>query len=333
MINIERISECLFCTTCERCAPIVLAIEWGHVIQHDSRDNTRALLAKMLSAPSLRAAWDELGKPHVLQALLANVMVARGFMRVEVRPEPAFGPNAARVTWAPEPFFGFMRDNQSVHYTMVLSADSMVKAVKLLADLPVGAGVDSAVAAMRAAERVMGLAFEGHGLRVIISAEACKAMMNAAQDATPFETAGPLFGRYAKPTGDSSAPITTALAIEALVSVRSSGSWSCETDADAEQMMVEERWPASYFLGSWHTHPMESPEPSVEDARTLRATAESKEWNCPEPLMLIMGGTKQAPRWSIHVWFGGMMVRLLPCRDPVRWSAEEQALLGLGSWQ
>lgn len=332
MINIERIAECMFCTTCECCAPIVLAIEWGHILQLDPRENTRALLAKMLSAPSLRAAWDELEKPHILRALLANVMVARGLMRVDVRPEPAFGRNAARVSWAPEPIHGFMHGDNPDHY-VVLSADSIVKAIKLLAGIPIGIGVDSAVAALRAAERVLGLAFEGNGLRVIISAEACKAMMNAAQDAAPLETAGPLFGRYAKPTGASSASITTALVIEALVSVRRSGLWSCETDADVEQLMVAERWPASYFLGSWHTHPGESPKPSAEDASTLRATAESKEAHCPEPLMLIMGGTKQAPRWSLHVWFGGMMVRLLPCRDPVRWSAEEQALLGLGSWQ
>jgi proteasome lid subunit RPN8/RPN11 len=333
MINIERIAECNFCTTCARCAPLVLAIEWGYVLQYDSRKKTRELLAKMLSEPLLRSAWDELGKPHILHALLGIAMAGRGFMGIKMRPEPALGRNAVRVTWIPTSMlterFGF----DSGHHVVVLSADAIVKAIKLIADLSIGSGVDDAVVAVRAAERVLGLAFEGSGLRVIVSADACRAIMGAAQDAYPLEIAGPLFGRYAKPTEASSAPLTMALAIEALVSVRRSGPYSCETDQDVEWRMLNERWPNTYLLGSWHTHPGESPEPSAEDGETLRKTAESKEANCHEPLMLIMGGTKQAPKWSLHVWFGGKMVRLRPCRDPVRWSAEEQALLGLGSWQ
>lgn len=50
------------------------------------------------------------------------------------------------------------------------------------------------------------------------------------------------------------------------------------------------------YLGDWHTHPGGSPRPSSQDVLTLGTIARSEEARCPNPVMLIVGGTSSSPR-------------------------------------
>jgi len=45
-----------------------------------------------------------------------------------------------------------------------------------------------------------------------------------------------------------------------------------------------------YYLGEWHFHPFANPDPSCIDLMQMRKNAESKSYNCPEPIMVIIGG-------------------------------------------
>ncbi len=45
-----------------------------------------------------------------------------------------------------------------------------------------------------------------------------------------------------------------------------------------------------YYLGEWHYHPFTSPEASSIDKKQLKENSENKPLNCPEPVMLIIGG-------------------------------------------
>ncbi len=49
-----------------------------------------------------------------------------------------------------------------------------------------------------------------------------------------------------------------------------------------------------YYLGEWHFHPSASPNPSDIDITQLKHNAENNSYNCPEPVILIVGGVQDA---------------------------------------
>ena len=49
-----------------------------------------------------------------------------------------------------------------------------------------------------------------------------------------------------------------------------------------------------YYLGEWHFHPFASPQPSDQDITQMVAFANSPQFACPEPILLIVGGDPQA---------------------------------------
>jgi integrative and conjugative element protein (TIGR02256 family) len=51
-----------------------------------------------------------------------------------------------------------------------------------------------------------------------------------------------------------------------------------------------------YYLGEWHYHPAPHVEPSRDDVEQMEEIAASPKYGCPEPLMLIFGKSKRAPR-------------------------------------
>lgn len=46
-----------------------------------------------------------------------------------------------------------------------------------------------------------------------------------------------------------------------------------------------------YYLGEWHFHPDGRPIASSIDVRQIKAISESADYRCPEPLLVIIGGT------------------------------------------
>jgi integrative and conjugative element protein (TIGR02256 family) len=56
--------------------------------------------------------------------------------------------------------------------------------------------------------------------------------------------------------------------------------------------ILKARWEKKqYYLGEWHFHPNASPNPSGQDKRQLMEIANNASYNCPEPIMIIIGGT------------------------------------------
>jgi integrative and conjugative element protein (TIGR02256 family) len=53
----------------------------------------------------------------------------------------------------------------------------------------------------------------------------------------------------------------------------------------------------AYYLGEWHYHPNAAPVPSSEDIKQMSAIAWSTAYHCPEPVLLIVGGSPDAD-WS-----------------------------------
>lgn len=44
-----------------------------------------------------------------------------------------------------------------------------------------------------------------------------------------------------------------------------------------------------YYLGEWHLHPGSSPNPSHTDIEQMKKIAKDKNFNCKEPILLILG--------------------------------------------
>jgi integrative and conjugative element protein (TIGR02256 family) len=64
-----------------------------------------------------------------------------------------------------------------------------------------------------------------------------------------------------------------------------------------------------YYLGEWHFHPGGSPHPSVTDTEQMKMFAASPDYQCPEPILVIIGGTP-LEKWTVgaHVFPKGQSV-------------------------
>lgn len=103
----------------------------------------------------------------------------------------------------------------------------------------------------------------------------------------PYETGGILVGRYsedlkwAKITDATGAPTA---------SKRSFCSFTRGSQGIAA--LLKKLWKKQqYYLGEWHYHPNASPKPSKLDLETMFKLSKSKDLHCPEPILLIVGGT------------------------------------------
>src|ERR1041384_485702 len=83
-------------------------------------------------------------------------------------------------------------------------------------------------------------------------------------------------------------------------------------DQVAGESEGRERW-----IGSWHSHPLGLPRPSIIDRRTARKIRIEEQVDCPEPLMLIQ--TTRPSRQGLRAAALGSF----------RYSAEKQELLGV----
>lgn len=56
-----------------------------------------------------------------------------------------------------------------------------------------------------------------------------------------------------------------------------------------------------FYLGEWHFHPGGVPQPSCRDIDGMRGISESPKYKCPEPILLIVGGSFPDD-WQIRVF-------------------------------
>lgn len=55
--------------------------------------------------------------------------------------------------------------------------------------------------------------------------------------------------------------------------------------------LLQKRWKErkEYYLGEWHLHPGSNPNPSHADIEQMKKIAKDKNFNCKEPILLILG--------------------------------------------
>lgn len=56
-----------------------------------------------------------------------------------------------------------------------------------------------------------------------------------------------------------------------------------------------------YYLGEWHFHPQADPTASKDDIEQMQRISKSKLYQCPEPLLLIIGGNPPK-HWNLRIY-------------------------------
>jgi integrative and conjugative element protein (TIGR02256 family) len=58
------------------------------------------------------------------------------------------------------------------------------------------------------------------------------------------------------------------------------------------QLILNSLWyrQKQYYIGEWHYHPFGEAKPSRTDINQMLSIASTKQYNCPEPILIIVGG-------------------------------------------
>lgn len=119
------------------------------------------------------------------------------------------------------------------------------------------------------------------------------------KDSEAYETGGLLIGRYAE--GLRVAVVTECLPAPA--DSKAGPTWFVR-GVRSLNAKLRWRWNAGrgYYLGEWHFHPGGAPVPSNPDCTQMRSISESAGYSCPEPILLIIGGTTSAFEFRSYVF-------------------------------
>lgn len=123
-------------------------------------------------------------------------------------------------------------------------------------------------------------------LRATLPATVLDEMLEMCRAAGKRETGGILIGRHSEDR-------STAVILEATGRPKDSlFSWvTFSRGSHGLRALLESRWMEnSFYLGEWHFHPGGSPNPSHQDILSMKKIASDPDYQCPLPLLLIVGG-------------------------------------------
>lgn len=124
--------------------------------------------------------------------------------------------------------------------------------------------------------------------------------------ALPNETGGILVGCYSE---DLNLAIIDNLLGKSKNSILRRSSFTREGN-DYLQALHQLWTKNQYYLGEWHYHPLSSPSPSSRDTETMKTLSLDKGLNCPEPVLIIIGGGKNVWTISVSVFSNGRRIVL-----------------------
>jgi integrative and conjugative element protein (TIGR02256 family) len=132
---------------------------------------------------------------------------------------------------------------------------------------------------------------------VSLSESTIKSMLSWCKKASGMETGGIILGRYSDDL--KRAEISRVLGP---ASDSSSGRTWFIRGIRGLNRLLRMLWTLrkDYYLGEWHYHPNASPRPSLIDIAQLKVIARSESYNCPEPILIIIGGDPQG-EWAVSI--------------------------------
>ena len=123
--------------------------------------------------------------------------------------------------------------------------------------------------------------------QVAVPAKCWASIVDDCRRAYPRETGGVLVGRYSDDL--RLADITTVL--PAPRDSKAGRTWFARGTAGLQNRLRRFWRRTEYYLGEWHYHPDGHPDPSGPDRNQMSQIAANELYHCPEPLLLIVGGT------------------------------------------
>lgn len=134
---------------------------------------------------------------------------------------------------------------------------------------------------------------------VCLSKILLNSMQILCEASSPNETGGILIGHY---TEDNN----TAIITEFLTAPSDSDSgftWFYRgTSGVIQKLNTIWNEKRHYYIGEWHYHPNSSSSLSNQDIKQMKSISKIKSYNCPEPILLIIGGNASLWENSVYVF-------------------------------
>lgn len=133
---------------------------------------------------------------------------------------------------------------------------------------------------------------------LLLSAEHQSLLRERCSTSWPNETGGVLIGYYTE-----ARDLAVITQIPAAPGDSKSGRAGFVRGIHGLEKLLKHLWnrepgKREYYLGEWHYHPGQAAEPSRQDEAQMKAIAEGASYLCPEPLLVIVGGSLVGG-WSI----------------------------------
>lgn len=131
-----------------------------------------------------------------------------------------------------------------------------------------------------------------------LSEQSVAELLRLCESASPRETGGILLGHYS--TAHDCALVTAVT--DAPADSKSGRTWFIR-GVRGLQRKLDALWrrQRDYYLGEWHFHPGGAPCPSQTDSDQMQEIAEAEQYHCPEPVLLIIGGSPPL-EWSARTF-------------------------------
>ncbi|MFY0138653.1 Mov34/MPN/PAD-1 family protein [Bacillus cereus] len=136
---------------------------------------------------------------------------------------------------------------------------------------------------------------------VYLKTELVDKIYQLCEEAYPNETGGILIGQYNLNFEHANVTMITGAPSDS----KAGKTWFYRGTTGLQELL-DELWDTqgSYYLGEWHYHPDGASSPSIQDLIEMKAISMNEKYNCPEPLLLIVGGssTHQTFNCSMYIY-------------------------------
>jgi len=135
--------------------------------------------------------------------------------------------------------------------------------------------------------------------KVTISKKLIKYIQKLCHQSSPNETGGILIGYY---TDKFNLAVITKV-LSAPSDSRSGPTWFYRGTSGIKKNL-DTLWKRKkqFYIGEWHYHPNSSSNLSYQDIKQMKSIANSHSYNCPEPILLIVGGNDLKWEESIYIF-------------------------------
>ncbi|MFX3637334.1 MAG: Mov34/MPN/PAD-1 family protein [Candidatus Pristimantibacillus sp.] len=122
--------------------------------------------------------------------------------------------------------------------------------------------------------------------KVVFESRFIQQILQYCQKKMPLETGGILVGKYTEDGCSAEITFITGPPSDSKHTRQSFYRGTKELN-----LWLTDSWSkGEYYLGEWHFHPNSSSNPSYVDKRQMKLISTDSNYNCPEPILLIIGG-------------------------------------------